>query len=731
MRQFIVSVVVVLLASVAASAQPLSERVPDSALFYFGWRGSDTLDKAYDDSHLAAVVKASNLSGIFDQTIPQLVAKIQQDEPEAAATLQASIPLIKQMWKRPTAVFIESGKDSRGDWEPKFVAICDVGADAAAFQKSLAGMVAQMGKTKTPVLTALDGTFVIFSVGYEDAVAATKPKASLHDSKAFANAMKQVHADPVYITMMDLQGVVRSIDDSFARGHDKDEAASWPKVRESLGVAGLKMYVGTGAFEGKDWSFRSFIEAPTPRAGLVGLLTDKSPDPATLKLIPPTASYAMVHQLDSGKVFQEIRKAVASGSPEAAGEFDQGLAKVTKAIGVDLKSLFESLGDQWAVYTDGGVAGAGPEGTILVNPLHDAAKVDDSFIKLFAAADKFTRQAPNPQMQMRAGELQVADGLNVHYLDMQGKRFSWIVKDGHLYVGLAPKGVGAATLVSAQPTAAAGGFATNEKFKAIQARLEAPASITGFEFADLPQTAQQQYMGVGMVLGMVNMMGFSSGVMLPPNLLPPIEVIKANVAPSGGVSWVDDAGWHSRSISPFPGSFVFASEQMDTVGVGGAALLTSILLPSLNRARETANRVKCASNERQIGTAVLLYSNDNRGKYPPDMGAMIKTQDITPEVFVCPSSDNSVPADIKNAPKDKQAAWVNANASYVYVGGGMRNTAGPNDIVLYEKKDNHNADGINILWGDGHVSWEAWPAAEKLIADDAAAKVVKANELKR
>jgi len=52
------------------------------------------------------------------------------------------------------------------------------------------------------------------------------------------------------------------------------------------------------------------------------------------------------------------------------------------------------------------------------------------------------------------------------------------------------------------------------------------------------------------------------------------------------------------------------------VVIGIIALLISILLPSLNRARETANRVKCASNLKQIGQAILLYTNENNGAYP-------------------------------------------------------------------------------------------------------------------
>src|SRR6266487_2561265 len=151
------------------------------------------------------------------------------------------------------------------------------------------------------------------------------------------------------------------------------------------------------------------------------------------------------------------------------------------------------------------------------------------------------------------------------------------------------------------------------------------------------------------------------------------------------------------------------------VVIGIIALLISILLPSLNRARETANRVKCASNERQIGQAILLYANENKGNYPPDLGALMRTQDVTPEVFVCPSSDNAVPPEIMGADKNRQAAWVNANSSYVFVGQGMNFNAPADAIVLYEKNDNHQEDGMNFLYGDGHVEWQSMEVAQQLL----------------
>src|SRR5437868_3435057 len=52
------------------------------------------------------------------------------------------------------------------------------------------------------------------------------------------------------------------------------------------------------------------------------------------------------------------------------------------------------------------------------------------------------------------------------------------------------------------------------------------------------------------------------------------------------------------------------------VVIGVIALLISILLPTLNRAREAGFKLKCLSNLRQLGLALLAYENDNQGKFP-------------------------------------------------------------------------------------------------------------------
>ncbi|HEV8605809.1 MAG TPA: type II secretion system protein [Tepidisphaeraceae bacterium] len=57
------------------------------------------------------------------------------------------------------------------------------------------------------------------------------------------------------------------------------------------------------------------------------------------------------------------------------------------------------------------------------------------------------------------------------------------------------------------------------------------------------------------------------------------------------------------------------------VVVGIIAVLIAILLPALNRARENARVVQCASNMRQLGMAFVAYAQDYQNRFPPNVGA--------------------------------------------------------------------------------------------------------------
>ena len=80
---------------------------------------------------------------------------------------------------------------------------------------------------------------------------------------------------------------------------------------------------------------------------------------------------------------------------------------------------------------------------------------------------------------------------------------------------------------------------------------------------------------------------------------------------------------HTHSTPPSTRSRGFSLIELIVV-IGIMAVLIALLLPALRRARIQAKYVACQSNMRQIGQAMMIYANNNRGwLFPPEAGLIV------------------------------------------------------------------------------------------------------------
>lgn len=161
-------------------------------------------------------------------------------------------------------------------------------------------------------------------------------------------------------------------------------------------------------------------------------------------------------------------------------------------------------------------------------------------------------------------------------------------------------------------------------------------------------------------------------------------------------------------------------------------ILAGMLLPAIGMARERARRARCSSNLSALGKSMAIYSMDKDERYPYAFNP-VTTNDSLQEyaaatrIYVCPSDSLSSPA-------DKFIDITATNCSYVLV----YRAAGANPSAMHafdknamdsagaEVSDhavtkvatgwggNHGAEGGNMLYVDGSVTWissEDWQLA--------------------
>lgn len=153
------------------------------------------------------------------------------------------------------------------------------------------------------------------------------------------------------------------------------------------------------------------------------------------------------------------------------------------------------------------------------------------------------------------------------------------------------------------------------------------------------------------------------------------------------------------------------------VAVGIIALVVGILVPVVGRAQESAQQTACANNLRQIAFALLIYANNNGGRYPRPGTSAPRSEDwvywqanrnhndgrIVPylgaasldQVLVCPSDDPTIHMHVPNGPYPYSytvnesvccAAQVAGRKGHAGYHAGAKDTLTTNKILHPEEK---------------------------------------------
>jgi hypothetical protein len=706
------------------SAQPMVDQVPPDAIVYVGWTSGQGLKEAYANSHLKKLIDDSNLPLLLDDFLPKVFAKVGPSRSYAVEARQRAADIIRILLHHPAALYFE-GLDltHRARPMPRLGLVCDAGDDADQLQKDLSVLNSQK---EVQIQRTRDRVSLRFAAPTSQPATSptTQTASNLRFHKPFATALAQVHSEPATIFYVDVPRLLKEVDHALQQNQNPRIQSIWTEAVNLIGLRGVRQAIWTGDFEGADWGRRCFIAAPAPRKGLIALLAGQPLSDDLLKAIPPTASMVAAGGLDAAQWFDEIRSAIGRIDPQLQARFDRALQSMQTQSGVDLKNdLLSALGPDWAEYLDSSTGGTNFLGVTWLNRLHDPAKAQASLLKLETWLNQWIAQKlaiSEIHIQFQQAELH---GIKVHYLAAPAFAPAWTIADGRLYFSLYPE-------ITAAAVRAAHGknsILDNVSFTSLRSRLT-PLSgqpLTAVAFADLPQFAPHTYASWLMLsrfAGLSDLFGIQS----PLQIIPPLATIMNELSPAASLSWTDNAGLHSRSLVPFPGSELFmidinanlrqlrplmtefprfAAGRPNVAAPAKSESPLATLASTHARARTVANHVKSARNLRQIGMGIVMYSNDHRGQIPQTLGQLWEEHYIEKTAtFFRPDTQQSVPIELKND-RPAMAKWIDAQSDYVYLPlAEETESSNPKAIAAYERFD-PGSDGVNAMCADGSVYW--------------------------
>lgn len=704
-----------------------AERVPARAELFAAWDGTGT--PGYGGSKLRRVAETEAMRRTVTKHLPALLSADADEGREMALFFEKAMKLMRYGWEYPGAVYMVSGAGGMGG--PGMAAFIDAGAEVERVQREMERELAGLDvNSDDVVMSRMGGLLVITPQGMPVPMPVAEVAGSLGADARFIEATGKLGArsrENAAVVYVDLARLGAGL-------------AGEP-VFGASGAAGAKWIGLSGWFDDKgEWRSELRLAVPeAERRGVVGaLLGRRAEGEALLGRVPADAVYVSEFRLDLKAVVEAGIEAAAVVEPGIRERMPQVWAIGSAATGVRLKEDFvEALGAEWVMYEPADA----PAQLVAVHRARNPVAARRSLELMSRAMQRLllmqARSSPDmPRLAVTETPVEGApkghppvvslrlrpapattrpgaserEQFGAMALERYGITFGLSLEGGLVVVGTDEKSV-----VAAVKGAPAASIVTSEPRRARLAQLGAPPdAITSF--VDLPRAAAAAKSDMGSMLGALQ-------AALPDMDIAAIKrdaygAVEAELGTAAEAWWVDADGLVMRSVTPFPGAELYATYGGTTTAVvGGVPLGLSVMLPSLARARETANRVKSASNLRQIGQGLFLYANDHGGKFPDDLGALYLGVEaaFAPEVFLSPRTGGTVPADVAGAGRQEIATWVSGNSDYVYLGKGLTTSASPERAIAHERLDVGLEDGVNVLFADGRVEFVTMAGLEQVL----------------
>ena len=143
-----------------------------------------------------------------------------------------------------------------------------------------------------------------------------------------------------------------------------------------------------------------------------------------------------------------------------------------------------------------------------------------------------------------------------------------------------------------------------------------------------------------------------------------------------------------------------------------AVILLAILMPALAQTRSLASRLVCGTNLSGLSKAMFVYANDYDEKFPTPENwcdLLVQYADVDERQFVCPEAKRKGRCHYAINPKATPSSPPDTVLLFETTGG-WNQFGGPELLTA----ENHNGDGYNIVYVDGHCRFERKQGSDKL-----------------